>query len=146
MFLKELITQIIQQKPDDNVRLACSFLFRCCFLHLCTFLWQQVQFAVHFFRRIKNCHHVLGMDFAYITSCKYNRRAFVFCLTESFQSIPDTEKFTINEFYQMLDLICLDVPRNIISDVMIGPSSSDLKYDFRALKINAFANIIYGEW
>lgn len=86
------------------------------------------------------------MDFAYITSCKYNRRAFVFCLMESFQSVPDTEKFTINEFYQMLDLICLDIPRNIISDCIIGSSSTDLKYDFRALKINAFANIIYGEW
>ena len=62
-FLRHLFSQAVALRPDDSI-----------------------DFAMKFFKRIQSCHHVLGADYAYIGATKSNRRAFIFCLIELFQT------------------------------------------------------------
>jgi len=60
-----------------------------------------IDFAEKYFRRMQSCRNVLGADYLFITSCRQNRRAFVFCLLELFRSIPADHELTVAEFQQV---------------------------------------------
>lgn len=68
--------------------------------------------------RVLSCTHVIGMNFSYITACNYNRRAFVCCCIDAFQSFPPALEMTVLEAYHILRLICVDFPRVRIEEAI----------------------------
>jgi len=92
-FIRHLFTQVAAVKPEDSI-----------------------QFSVDYFKRIQSCHHVLGAEYSFIASCKTNRRAFIFCLMETFQTFSSEEEMSTVEYHQIVEMICPDFPRKLITD------------------------------
>lgn len=113
---------------------------------------EAIDFAESFFRSVLSCHHVIGSDYSYICGSKYNRRAFVYCLQESFSSISDDEEITSADYQQLVDVICPDMPRHIIYEAAYAvepanqSTSQTTKYLHKNLRIAVFFHIVYEEW
>lgn len=111
-----------------------------------------------YFKHIRSCQHVLGTEYSFIISCRYNRRAFVFCIMEALMSIPLDEQYTITEFQLILDMLCLDMPKQILMDCTSYIDSKDnitkdnnnnnnnTRYLHKDLRLALFLYIIYEEW
>jgi hypothetical protein len=152
-FLRHLFSQVVALRPEDSI-----------------------DFAAKYFKRIQSCHHVLGADYAYIGATKSNRRAFIFCLMEVFQTYSHDKAISVSEYQQIVDMISPDFPRKIISDAAMsieplrggsnastvniansgGPSAghqpankaaeSAPQYAHGKLRIALYFHIIYEEW
>jgi len=127
-FLKHMFTQVCILKPDDSL-----------------------DFAEKYFRRVRSCHNVLGADYAFITGCRQNRRAFVFCLMELFETFSLAEEMSVIEYQQLVELICPDFPRQIVIEAAYAveaknPTASPPKYAHGDLRVAVYFHIIYDEW
>jgi len=113
---------------------------------------EAVDYAENYFRNVLSCHHVIGSEYSYICGSKYNRRAFVYCLKESFSSISDDEEITSADYQQLVDVLCPDVPRHIIYEAAYAvegvnsSSSQTTKYLHKNIRIAVFFHIVYEEW
>jgi len=103
IFVRHLFMQAAIVKPDDSV-----------------------DFAEKYFRRIQSCRNVLGADYLFITSCRQNRRSFVFCVCELYRSIALEEELTTSDYHQVIEMICPDFPRSAVEEAAacLTPSST----------------------
>ena len=110
------------------------------------------EHGAKYFKHVRSCQHVLGAEYSFISSCRYNRRAFVFCIMEALMTIPLDEQYTIAEFQLILDMLCLDMPKQILIDAVNhidpkeGTSKENAKYLHKDLRLALFLYIIYEEW
>ena len=115
------------------------------------------DYAHKFFQRILTGNHVLGMNYAYVTSCNYNRRSFTWCCMDAFNSFPSNTEVTVIDFYHLLRLVCIDFPKNLVEDslrvVSMGLGSSftqtpspNTKYLLSKCQVAVYFNVVYGEW
>jgi len=113
---------------------------------------EALDFAEGYFQSVLSCHHVLGAEYSYICGSKYNRRAFVYCLLESFSSLSDDEDLTPADYQQLVDVICPDMPRHIIYEAAYAvetssaPNSTTNKYSHKKLRLAIFFHIVYEDW
>jgi len=101
-------------------------------------------------------NHVLGMNYGYITSANFHRRAFVSCCIQAFSEFSDKQELTIFEAYHLLHLICPDFPRSLIEDAVAPFTSSiqsrtssylqNLAYSLKSIQIAIFFHVLYEEW
>ncbi len=128
-FVKHLFMQVASLKPEDSI-----------------------QFSIDYFKRIQSCHHVLGAEYSFIVSCQTNRRAFIFCLMEAFQKFTYEEEMTTIEYQQLVEMICPDFPRKIITDAVAPLEASKKvinaipKVPQGEFRIALFFYIVYEEW
>ena len=110
------------------------------------------EHGAKYFKHIRSCQHVLGTEYSFIISCRYNRRAFVFCIMEALMTIPLDEQYTITEFQLILDMLCLDMPKHILIDASNyidpnnGTNKENARYLHKDLRLALFLYIIYEEW
>ena len=129
VLLRHLFIQTASAKPGDD----------------------SLDFAEQFFRRVQSCRHVLGADWQFITSCRQNRRAFVFCLGELFRSFSLEASMSASEFHHLAELACSDFPRHVVQDACScleasPPGSVPPKYRLADLRVSVYFNIIYDQW
>ena len=134
-FLRHMFSQVVALRPDDSI-----------------------DYATKYFKRIQSCHHVLGADYAYIGATKSNRRAFIFCLMEVFQTYAQDSLIAASEYQQLVDMISPEFPRKIIADAAasIEPARSQARgvprgdnaprYEHGKLRISLYFHIVYEEW
>lgn len=127
-FVKNLFLQVATFRPDDGL-----------------------DYALRYFKRVRNCHNVLGADFSFINGSNRNKRAFVFCLMELFKTFSDNEEMSINEYQQIIGMICPNFPSTIMPAVassldVMNASASPPKYRHGDMCISLYFHIIYDEW
>lgn len=127
ILLKHLMHQVLVQKPEN-----------------------PVEFSRYYFERVQSCHHVIGADFSFVSACQHNRRAFVFCCMESFQNFNPREEISLNDYHQLLQMICSDIPMAIVEQAaeIIDPvvSSDPLKYTYNDFMLSLYFHLIYHDW
>lgn len=128
LLLKHLMHQVLIQKPDN-----------------------PIEFSRNYFQRVQSCHHVIGTDYAFISACQHNRRAFVFCCMESFQNFSPLDELSSYDYHQLLQMICSDIPLSLVEQAteIIDPihSLSDpARYTYHDLMLSLFFHIIYHDW
>ena len=128
IFVKHLFLQVATFRPEDSL-----------------------DYALRYFKRVRSCHNVLGADFSLISCCDRNKRAFVFCLMELFKTFSDNEEMSVNEYQQIIEMICPNFPSSIMPAVVsslevINASASPPKYRHGDMCISLYFHIIYDEW
>eukprot|EP01041_Mallomonas_annulata_P006430 gene6430-12997_t len=127
MFMKTLLEQIFIHKPDN-----------------------PLDFSKKYFQRVQSCQHVLGGDFEFVLQCRHNRRAFIYCCTESFQNFSLYEELGISDYHQLLQMICPDFPLLLLQEAscIINPVETDLtgRYIYGDLRLTVFFHLMYKEW
>ena len=127
-FLSNLFQQVAAFRPEDSL-----------------------DYALRYFKRVRSCHNVLGADFSFISGSSRNKRSFVFCLIELFRTFNDNEQMSINEYQQIIEMICPDFPSTIMPAVVsslevMNASASPPKYRHGDMSISLYFHIIYDEW
>lgn len=113
-----------------------------------------IDFCGKYFQRVQSCHHVLGADFSFVNGCKYNRRAFLFCLSEALLNFQPTDEVYSAELQQIVEMLCPDFPRNFVQDgskVLLSRSAAGAAGGGKAVLFkdmkSAFAlHFLYQEW
>ena len=108
-------------------------------------------FASKFCSKLESCQHVVGAEYGYICSSRYNRRAFAYSLSKLFDSIPFDEEVTVDDFHQLIELFCPDFPKDLVENaascVEISTKKGAMPYYLHGnLRIAVFFHIIYGSW
>lgn len=70
-----------------------------------------------YFRRVLSMKHVAGREYAFISATQWNRRSFVVVFHAALEHLLAT-KITVNDFYQLLLLLCPDFPRQALDSVV----------------------------
>lgn len=110
------------------------------------------KFGQSYFQNVQSTHHVLGTSFEFVCGCKHNRRSFVACLIETFANFALTEEFSVAEYHQIIELICGNFPKSLISSVAgvldskPGKNSTQGKFVHRQLRVGLFFQLIYQFW
>jgi len=128
-FMKHWLQQVYNSKSDINV----------------------AEHGAKYFKNVRSCQHVLGQEYSFIASCRYNRRAFVFCIMEALMTVPLEEQYTVIEFQLILDMLCIDMPKQILLDAInhIDPKEGikeTAKYLHKDSRLALFLYIIYEDW
>lgn len=112
--------------------------------------------------------HILGADYMTVVSCRYNRQAFIYCCAEALQHFPPAQRFSVLDFYSLLQLVCPDIPLSLIQDSALtgcsplvaahggdspgnassdpSSSSSTAMYLRHELSTSLFFRFIFTEW
>jgi hypothetical protein len=118
----------------------------------------SIDFAWRYFDRVQSCHNVLGAEYSVISSCIRNKRNFVFCLMELFKTFNASEEMSVHEYQQIIEMICPDFPKTIltqvstfleVSDMCVESNSSNTgtqKYNHGELCIALYFFISYEDW
>ena len=99
-----------------------------------------------------------------VVSCRYNRQAFIYCCAEALQHFPPEQRFSVLDFYSLLQLVCPDIPLSLIQDSALtgcspllpathgrdstapSSSSSPPMYLRHELSTSLFFRFIFTEW
>jgi hypothetical protein len=109
------------------------------------------EYCEKYFTKVASCQHVIGSDYNFISGCKHNRRAFIFCLHEVLVSFALTDEFCVPEFQQIIEQLCPDFPYLLAEDAsrLINPhnvSSRPPKYVLKDLLLAFSFQFLYSEW
>jgi hypothetical protein len=100
--------------------------------------------------RVQSCSHVIGADYGYIVSCRYNRKSFVYCCRQAFSHMSPDTMMSVLDFYCMLQMICKDIPFVLIQEsANSGCFPSNLSpplYRLDDFCISLNFRFIYTEW
>lgn len=119
------------------------------YIVILVFIYIQ-DYAASYFRKVERCEHVLGASYMVIVSCRRNRQAFIYCCAESLRHFPVDQRFSVRDFYSLLQLVCPDIPLSLIQDSALtgcSPSAdSQPTYLHHELSTSLFFRFIFTEW
>jgi hypothetical protein len=114
------------------------------------------EFAVKYFRKVKSRHHVLHNNYTYVIACNYNKRSFIYCLMDAFQSYKDNEEISSYDYILIIQNLINNFPRSIVMDsiLCIEQTSNErlsdntiiTKFIFKDLSSSVYFSIIYDDW
>ncbi len=109
------------------------------------------NYSLAFFKQIRNGNHIINKKFSFITDCTYNRICFVLLCKELFAGFKNDDEISILEYNSYLDLICYDIPKKLINELIryIDPAyNQDEKSIYKIGDLNSalYFSIIYDEW
>lgn len=131
-FLKDLLNQFSVSKHQD----------------------EPFEFARSYFQQVRTGKHVIGTSYSFIYESNYNRRAFVYYLTDAFKGFKGSSELTAMEFYHMIETICPNFPKSIVLEAVMCvravPSSLTsavaTKYRMDNISTAVYFNILWSEW
>eukprot|EP00602_Paraphysomonas_sp_CaronLab_P004510 CAMPEP_0185037132 /NCGR_PEP_ID=MMETSP1103-20130426/31102_1 /TAXON_ID=36769 /ORGANISM="Paraphysomonas bandaiensis, Strain Caron Lab Isolate" /LENGTH=275 /DNA_ID=CAMNT_0027574959 /DNA_START=50 /DNA_END=877 /DNA_ORIENTATION=- len=108
------------------------------------------QYSATYFKKVQHCIHILGEDYMTVVACRHNRKSFVYCCTQSFKNFPRNERISVHDFYNLLQLICPDIPLSLIQDSALtgctSVGSDPVLYCFDELSTSLYFRFIFTEW
>jgi hypothetical protein len=142
------------QLSDEEYLGACdvNFFLRNLLLQIGSMKEHEIhEYSENYFRNIMLCNHVIGKDFEYIMSCRYNKRAFVYNLLKATQNFDKHVDFSPSDYFQIIDLICLNFPKKIVLEAShhINPkygSGTSATYNHWEIRNAVCFYIIYQDW
>ena len=116
-------------------------------------------FAQHYFQNIRSRHHIIGSDYAYVTECNYNRKAFVYCMIESFSGFADNDLISSMDMLQLIESIILKFPRSVVMEAALSienaggdhsfssvSSSTSVRFYFRDMSSAICFHVLFEDW
>jgi len=125
-FMKDLIALAGNAKPDDFATLANQY-----------------------FLNIRSRHHIIGSEYAYICECNYNKKSFVYCLTELSNGFTESDTITSADMLIFIESLVPKFPRSIVMEAALSVDqigSSTPRYLFRELATVVQFLVLYDEW
>jgi hypothetical protein len=127
--------------------------------HMMTILFSQLSsiraedhmaYTKAFFERIQSYRHVLGQNFEFVSSCKLNRRAMVFCCRESLHDFQESTLLPQGDYLLLLRVLCPDFPSAICERVaeVLGPSRMQEEERYPLGEFSAYLSfmLLYQPW
>jgi hypothetical protein len=113
-------------------------------------------FAQHYFQNVRSRHHIIGSDYAYVTECNYNRKAFVYCMIESFSGFADNDPISSMDMLQLIESITLKFPRSVVMEAALSienaggehstSSSAAARFNFRDISSAICFHVLFEDW
>ena len=108
---------------------------------------------------IRSRHHIIGSDYAYVTECNYNRKAFVYCMIESFSGFADNDLISSMDMLQLIESIILKFPRSVVMEAALSienaggdhsfssvSSSTSVRFYFRDMSSAICFHVLFEDW
>ncbi len=111
----------------------------------------HVTSCVNYFAKVQKCHHVVGADYAFISSTRHNRRSFIYLIIETCKTIPPNEELSSADYQQLLQMLCADIPSELVNCAVLAIDpiegySNPVRYYHQNLYVAVFFHIIYEKW
>lgn len=113
-----------------------------------------VDYAISYFKKVQSCTHIVGTTYNYVLESIHNRKALIYCLTESFKGFDDQSEISPNEIYHFIESISPGFPKSVVLEAAMLVVSNinhiatlvDIKCSFELLFRNISCFILYDEW
>lgn len=74
---------------------------------------KPLEYIAMYFKSVKNGTNVINRPFSYINATPKNRYSFVSLFEHTYTNIQDEEKLSVDEFFQLILMLCSDFPESL---------------------------------